>query len=160
VLAYNTNGNALYATDVAGGMGYGISVDPLDNLCITGINYTANITFGSNPTLNNNGVYDVVVAKLGSTVGMVNSWNNVDNIAIYPNPCREFFYLDISSLLSIESSIIIYDIMGHAIFSTQQMVEGNVKLFIESISWPSGVYYVHITDNVHGHPHALRIVIE
>ncbi len=137
LVQFDANGTALYATDVAGGMAYGMSIDILDNIHIAGIVYDPTITFGSNPVLNSNGFYDVIVAKHGTTAGIWTCCDPLDMV-VYPNPTSDEIILS-----SPENEIItlleIYNIHGEKVLLRQAYDQ---YLVTDVSTFAPGIYFL------------------
>ena len=115
----------------------GITIDNSDNVFISGIVYDPTITFGSNPVITNNGVYDVVVAKYGSTAGIA-PLNENAKVIIYPNPSSDIIYISSEEEIS---AIEMYNSMGEKI-REQMIYDKNTGFDISTYS--SGIYFLHI----------------
>jgi hypothetical protein len=138
VVEYDASGSALWATSVGGtdnDYGMGICTSGGNNVYITGYYGSYNINFGST-TLNNNGSYDVFLAKLGFPTGIEE--NNLSFGKIFPNPFLDRLNITVNSYTL--SEIILYDIASRKLL--QQKFTSYVSLNTEQLA--KGIYIYEV----------------
>lgn len=77
---------------------------------------------------------------------------DIKDIKLYPNPCTDFFSINLPTNSNFEISL--YDPIGHTIFSKQ----GNGILEFETRAIPSGIYFLAVKDSDGKAIHHERIV--
>jgi len=75
----------------------------------------------------------------------INSFINLDNINIYPNPARDYICIDFSETLSEPEMLRIYDLSGRLCFEIQ--VEKGITNKNIPLNLKSGVYYVKVVSD-------------
>jgi hypothetical protein len=118
IAEFDANGNVSWAESI-GGMNTetsaAITIDPNNNIYITGWFNSSTMKFGSD-VLNNNGNLDLFIAKLGHTKTSI--LEEIDTkINIFPNPTASQFH--ISNLKPGNWTITIYTLDGQPVFKKE-----------------------------------------
>ena len=71
---------------------------------------------------------------------------NLEMVTLYPNPLSEEATLEFMLNEKAEMSIMMFNIEGKIVFSTQQAFDsGNNKVTIDATQIPEGIYFTRIT---------------
>jgi len=81
-------------------------------------------------------------------------------ITIFPNPCAESFTLSYPSNITSTLQIQIFGINGQILKNEQKEIQigDNLCQFTDMNSWPSGMYYVRVTDESQGSPQIFKLI--
>ena len=80
-------------------------------------------------------------------VDKIESIEAIAEIKIYPNPSPGVFYVDLGDgELSVDSKIIITNILGEVIFEMVQLKEQNI--YVDMSNFKSGMYFVNLINNL------------
>ena len=79
-------------------------------------------------------------------------------LAVYPNPSRDVFTVDVSTSRSVPVDVRVTDILGRTVY-TRRVAEGSGHrtLSVDLSTHPSGVYYLHASGG--GEHHARRLLL-
>jgi hypothetical protein len=155
----DTNGNWLWAKKAGGtddDRGFSIATDSSGNCYVTG-GFGGNATFG-NTTLTSSGWYDIFIAKLGSSTGVLDEYGlpqiNFTLGQNHPNPftASTSFSLEVSDAKS-DYEVSVYDLRGRHIRTLHRGVLPKGEC---SFTWngkdaaenqlSSGVYFYRVTN--------------
>ncbi len=138
---YDPNGNVPWAKSIGGissDYGYSLTVDPSNNLVVTGSYASPSVTFGSTTLTNTTSFYfDVYVAKLGVVTSIKNDFNTII-MCLYPNPTSGLVTLSLSKDSGQAS---VYNAIGENIFQCRVT---NAPATIDLGNYPQGIYFIEI----------------
>ncbi len=140
IAKYNTSGNVLWASSVAGALhdyATSVALDDLGNSYLTGYFFSPTLTFGSF-ILTNAGSFDVFIAKLETTITGINDVNSSLNVTVFPNPA----FTTITIETPAPSQLSILNLNGQELLK-QTITEPKTVIDISSL--PNGVYFVRVT---------------
>ena len=147
---YDTSGNPVWAVN-AGRLGTGqnrgssIAVDANGcNSYITGFFESSLITFGAT-TLTKIGSDNMFTAKYGTNTTTAIIENNTETkIAVYPNPNKGVFSVQISNFASQTFIIEVFNLVGESVYSGS-ITSDNTQIDLQS--QPNGVYFFKLIGN-------------
>ncbi len=147
IVRYDSTGNAGLSKSVGNDKEDAVNkvnVDKFENVYITGYFYSPTITFGT-ATLTNNGDYDIFIAKL-SKYAVINEFNNIVDIKIFPNPSNGIFNVLINNI-AVNSSVnfFVENIYGQTIY--KENLKNRAKNFTKQIDlsdYSKGIYFVKL----------------
>ena len=87
-------------------------------------------------------------------VGISEQDEMAESISVFPNPVSEELTIEISNLQRQVVDIIVYDLLGKQLFSTQ--LNSNTDLGLDTSSWPNGVLFVYF--QMDGSQHVKRLI--
>lgn len=144
----NSSGNFVWAKNFGGASGldkgYGITVDPSDNVYLAGFyNGTSDFDIGTGTyNITSLGMSDVYVAKWNQTITGLTENIYTNTMNIFPNPFSNSIFVETDFIGT--SQILIYNVLGETVFigsSNEQKTE------IDPGNIPTGIYFVKITNS-------------
>ena len=149
---YNTTGSVEYA-NIAGGFSYGdvasVTTDTSGNAYITGNYNSPTIIFGTTTLTNicdNDGHYDIFLAKYSFTLSVPTILNETNNLKLYPNPATNEITVSIAQQGI--SAIIITDMVGREVVKQQVNQLQNVQTITISLhDLVNGMYILRTVGN-------------
>lgn len=147
IIKFDSSGNVIWAKSL-GGLGQelisSISLDNAGNLVVAGyfgyVNFPS-MTLGTT-TLLNAGGSDAFIARLGPVTEGITEKNNIDQLAVYPNPASQQLTVDLQNS-TIENCIII-NALGQTVYNGANQINANHKIQLNISNLKAGVYFVKV----------------
>ncbi len=142
IIKYDSIGNLLWNISYDAGVNLNdkfnaITLDNNNDIILTGQTFTS--------ATNSN----YVTVKYGNSVTSLIENNSSENIVMYPNPANTIVTITVNSLMELNSSISIVDMLGREIFNTEinslQTENNTFKLDISELN--NGIYFVLINSD-------------
>jgi hypothetical protein len=145
IAVYDGNGNALWAKGIGDqGNEYGMGICSAgNNVYVTGYFESFSLNFGSN-VVANNGSTDIYLAKLSSTVGIEQQFQQDNLLILFPNPTTNTFTIKYISPHTI-SSLEIFNPLGEIVYTEKMIGKSEYKV---DANFAKGIYFVRVNDVV------------
>ncbi len=144
LIKYDANGNVQWAIS-AGGKGddavTSIATDAPGNVYLAGRYFDSSISIGGT-ICTNAGLYDVFLAKYGSTLGLPVATEQPQTMHLYPNPTTGTITLVAPAPLS---DLLVSDMLGRIVYTQTLPVKTTNILTLQLPPMPNGEYLVTAT---------------